>query len=87
MKRILLAVTAALAVTEFAGSAQAAPVTVCNMVKASGYAKVVARRRAAGFLSPAALSLLMNQCCTARTRRRAARVVSTARASPGRYIS
>ena len=48
VKRILLAVTAALAVTEFAGSAQAAPVTVCNMVKASGYAKVVARRRAAG---------------------------------------
>jgi hypothetical protein len=43
MKRVLLAVVAALAVAAVAGSAQAAPVTACSMVKASEYAKVLGK--------------------------------------------
>src|SRR6476661_6709603 len=41
MKRVLLVALVALAVVALAGSAQAVPLTACNMVKASEYAKVL----------------------------------------------
>jgi hypothetical protein len=43
MKRVLLIILATLAVAALSGAAKAAPLTACNMVKASEYAKVLGK--------------------------------------------